>query len=162
MKWHLTWHLIWHSTEHLFCCCWVFNDINSIMPLTGYLSWHLTGQFMWHLVIWMSSDMTFNWTSVFLCSTGFWSFCHTYSRTSYQMPCQVSYKMTPDMASDMTFNRTFFFISRGVQYHFCTFCHTYSRSHIFKCQVFTCWHTSWCLFAQTYLLIWVLLFVCTV
>merc|ERR1712002_149642 len=76
--------------------------------------------------------------------------------------------MTPDMAFDMTFNRTSSLTSVFVCFGvfnlisgFLSFCHTYYRSHIFKCQVFTCWRTSWCLFAQTYLLIWVMLFVCT-
>ena len=80
---------------------------------------------------------------------------------------KMTYEITPDMASDMTFNRTsfLFFVFLFLVFYFISgfwsFCHTYSRSHIFKCQVFTCLRTSCGLFAQAYLLIWVMLFVCT-
>ena len=126
----MKWHLIWH------------------------LIWHSKGHLLFFFFIFWVFNLIF----------GFWSFCHTYFRNLYQMPCQISYEMTPDMASDMTFNRTssltsvfFYFGVFNLISGFWSFCHTYYRNHIFKCQVFTCWRTSWCLFAQTYLLIWVML-----
>ena len=109
-------------------------------------------------------DICFFWggSISFLVSTNFVTLIleiHIRCHVRYHMKLHLTWHMICHWTGHLAWHR--FFCVFNFIFGFRSFCHTYSSSHIFKCQEFTCSRTSWCLFAQTYLLILVMLFVCT-